>query len=418
MSNYLEAANIAIERCRRLAQFSESPDNLTRTFLSAPMREAHKQLSQWSRRAGAETSIDAAGNWRACYPGKEAAAAKLLIGSHLDTVRDAGAFDGPLGVVLGIGLIECLANETLPFAIEVIGFSEEEGVRFGVPFIGSRALVGSLDPALLDRADEQGMTVASAIESFGLDLANLPAAKLQDDTLGYLEFHIEQGPVLEDRASPLAAVDAIAAQTRLELVFQGSANHAGTTPMRLRRDAMAGAAEWILAVEDQGRSEEGLVATVGLVETKPGAVNVVAGEVVCTLDVRHKDDRIRTSAVNQLLAKAGEIARRRRLAVSHRMLLEQASVCLNPFFVELVEQAIASTGCKPTRITSGAGHDAMILAERVPSAMIFLRSPGGVSHSPEERVLVEDVAQAIEAGVRLLDLLRNTPNLQRRMKSA
>ena len=418
MSNYLEAANIAIERCRQLARFSESPHNITRTFLSAPMHDAHKQLSEWTRRMGVETSIDAAGNWRASYPGKEAASPRLLIGSHLDTVRDAGAFDGPLGVVLGIALIECLGSEKLPFAIEVIGFSEEEGVRFGLPFIGSRALVGSLDATLLNRADEQGMTVGSAIQSFGLDPANLADAKMGDDTLGYLEFHIEQGPVLEDRALPLAAVDAIAAQTRLELLFRGSANHAGTTPMRLRRDAMAGAAEWILEVEDQGRSEEELVATVGVVETKPGAANVVPGEVRCTLDVRHKDDPIRTAAVNQLLAKAGEIARRRRLSVSHRVLLEQASVCLNPFFLGLVEQAIGNAGCTPNQVTSGAGHDAMILAQRVPSAMIFLRSPGGISHSPEETVLVEDVAHAIEAGVELLHLLANTPNLQRRMKSA
>jgi allantoate deiminase len=407
-------AKTAIARCRKLAGFSERSGSITRTFLSPPMRGCHQEISRWIEPLGAEVTIDAAGNFRAFYAGLETGAPRLLIGSHLDTVPDAGAFDGVLGVVLGVVLLETLRGERLPFGIEIIGFSEEEGVRFGVPFIGSRALAGSLDEELLERQDARGVSVREAIEDFGLQPSEIPAARLKEETLGYLEFHIEQGPVLQELGLSLAAVEAIVGQSRLEFTFVGRANHAGTTPMHLRRDAVAGAAEWIGAVEREGRGTSGLVATVGAVEAKPGVTNVVAGEARVTLDVRHGDDETRIGAVDALICAAEEIAARRGLLLSHRTMLKQAATPMDAFLVEQIEKAIRKAGCKPHRMTSGAGHDATILAQQVPAAMIFLRTPGGISHSPQESVQVEDVAMAIEAGSRLLALLASAKDSRTR----
>src|SRR5438874_3042359 len=227
---------------------------------------------------GAQVRVDAAGNFRGFYPGEQSSSPRLILGSHLDTVPNTGAYDGTLGVVLAITLLEALEGRKLPFGIEVVGFSEEEGVRFGTPFIGSRALVGRLDQELLDARDAQGISVQKAIENFGLNPEKLPQAELENNTLGYLEFHVEQGPVLEKLNLPLAVVEAIAGQSRLEFTFRGRANHAGTTPMHLRCDAIAGAAEWIGAVERVAQRVPGLVATVGRISAKPGAANVIAGE--------------------------------------------------------------------------------------------------------------------------------------------
>ena len=332
----------------------------------------------------------------------------MLIGSHLDTVPNAGAFDGVLGVVLAVTLLNALEGQRLPFGIEVIGFSEEEGVRFGVPFIGSRALAGALDEEILSRKDSKGISVREAIEQFGLNPAQIPEASLRGEILGYLEFHIEQGPVLESLNLPLAAVEAIAGQTRQQFIFTGKTNHAGTTPMNLRHDALAAAAEWIAAVEREARSVPGLVATVGAIEAKPGATNVIAGEVRGSLDIRHACDEIRARSTHTIAGHAKEIAGRRGVEVKHATLLDQPAVAMHSFLVGQVDQAISDTGCKPHRMVSGAGHDAMIMAERVQAAMIFLRSPGGISHDPAESVLVEDVASAIECGMHLLTQLAST----------
>ena len=407
-------AEEVIARCRRLATFSEDAQGTRRTFLSAPMRECHREIGAWLKAAGAEVWIDAAGNLRAFYPAVNAGAPRLLIGSHLDTVPNAGAYDGVLGVVLGVALLEALDGRRLPFGIEVTGFSEEEGVRFGVPFIGSRALVGGLDDELLNRRDSKGMSVRQAIEGFGLNPNEVPKARLQDDAIAFLEFHIEQGPVLEARGHRLGVVESIAGQTRMALVFKGSANHAGTTPMELRHDAVAGAAEWIVAVERQAQGTAELVATVGTIGAKPGAANVIAGEAQLTLDIRHKSDEIRENAVAALTREAEEIASRRGLSVQCSVLLQQKAVVMDPFLMSQIETAIRKSGCEPYRMTSGAGHDAMILAERVPAGMIFLRSPGGISHEPAESVLVEDVAKAIECGLQLLEQLAGSAEFQKR----
>jgi allantoate deiminase len=373
------------------------------------MLDCHGEIGRWLEPMGVAVRVDAAGNMRALYPGAQAGAPRLLMGSHLDTVPDAGAYDGVLGVALAVSLLEQLAGRRLSFAIEVVGFSEEEGVRFGVPFIGSRALVGRLDDALLSLADGRGISVRTAIEEFGLNPAEVPQAMLGKDVLGYIEFHIEQGPVLDELDRPLAAVESIAGQSRIEITFVGHSNHAGTTPMHLRYDALAGAAEWITAVEDKARSVTGVVATVGKIEARPGATNVIASEVRLTLDVRHGADNIRTAAVKNLFEQAQDIAARRGLKMCSTVLLDQPAVPMDSFLIAAIGQAIEKTGCVPHRMVSGAGHDAMILAEKVPAAMIFLRTPGGISHDPAESVAVEDVEKAIGCGMHLLDQLASSP---------
>jgi allantoate deiminase len=382
------------------------------------MRDCHQEVARWVEPLGVQVRVDAAGNLRALYPTAQADGLRLLIGSHLDTVPNAGGYDGILGVVLAVALLEGLQGRQLPFAIEVIAFSEEEGVRFGTPFIGSRALVGRLDDQLLNIHDAQGITVRQAIENFGLNPGNIPQAKLGNDVLGYLEFHIEQGPVLESLNQPLSAVEAIAGQNRLEFTFVGRANHAGTTPMHLRRDAIAGAAEWIGAVERTAREVPALVATVGTIEAKPGAANVIAAEARLTLDVRHRIDDVRARVVDDLIRQAHEIAARRGLTVHEKVLSSQSAVVMDTFLTAEIEHAILKAGCNPHRMVSGAGHDAMIMAEKVPSAMIFLRTPGGISHDPAESVAVEDVEKAIECGLHLLDQLASSSELHKRMNRA
>ena len=404
-SDFTKTAEEVIARCRKLASFSEDPGGTRRTFLSPPMRDCHREVSSWMKASGMTVSVDAVGNLRGIYSAAAPGAPRILIGSHLDTVPNAGAFDGILGVVLAVGLVESLQELKLPFGIEVVGFSEEEGVRFGVPFIGSRALVGRVDEELLGRKDERGISVRKAIQDFGLNPNEISRALLRDDVLGYVEFHIEQGPVLESLGRPLGVVEAIVGQNRLEFTFAGQANHAGTTPMNLRHDALAAAAEWIVAVENLAQRTAGLVATVGFADAKPGATNVIAGEARATLDIRHASDRARTEALDELIRQAESIGARRGVTVKWRTLLAQHAVAMDPFLTGQIEQAIQKSGCEPHRMASGAGHDAMILVEKVPAAMIFLRSPGGISHDPSESVHLDDVAKALECGHHLLTQL-------------
>ena len=377
------------------------------------MRDCHREITAWMAALGAEVRIDAAGNLRAIYSAVDPDAPRLLLGSHLDSVPDAGAYDGVLGVVIAIALLEALDGRRLPFGIEIVAFSEEEGIRFGIPFIGSRALVGKLDEELLKLQDAQGISVRKAIENFGLNPRDISQAILKDDVLGYVEFHIEQGPVLDDLGRSLGVVEAIAGQTRLELTFVGRANHAGTTPMRFRYDAIAAAAEWITAVEQHARDASALVATVGRITAKPGVANVIAGEAWLSLDVRHSSDEVRMVAVEALVRQAETIANRRGLSLKFKTLLSQRAVAMDTFLVGEIERAVRMTGCEPHRMVSGAGHDAMVLAEKIPAAMIFLRTPGGISHDPAESVTPEDVAKAIECGLHLLDQLASSGKSQR-----
>ena len=401
-------AREVIDSCRLLAGFSEEPGRTTRTFLSPPMRDVHAYLGSWMQRSGMLVHVDNAGNLRGVYPALSPDGPRLFIGSHLDTVSDAGGIDGVLGVVLAVALIDLLQRRRLPFAIEVVGFSEEEGVRFSVPFIGSRALVGTLDDDLLGRVDACGRSVADAIRHYGLDPSAVLQARSDAEALGYLEFHIEQGPVLDRLGVPLGIVNAIVGQSRLAATFAGSANHAGTTPMDARRDALAGAAEWIGAVEALALRTPGLVATVGRLRTQPGVANVVAGICEASLDVRHAADKARATAIDDLRLTAQQIAARRGLTLHVETHLDQPAVAMNSGLVAALERAIAAQGLPIHRLDSGAGHDAMVVAGRMPVAMLFLRSPGGISHHPDEAVVEEDVAAALGAGLAFLDDLAET----------
>ena len=404
---YTDQAARIIARCHEIAAFTEVPGETTRLFLTPPMHGVHALVRRWMEAAGMTVHVDAIGNMRGLLPGETPGAPRLLIGSHLDTVPNAGAFDGILGVVLGLAVIEELRGQRLPFAVEVLAFSEEEGVRFSKPFLGSLALTGRMDEPTLARTDRNGITLRQAIQAYGLDPAQLAAAVLADHAFAYLEFHIEQGPILERENTALGVVEALVGQTRMELIFTGHANHAGTTPMHLRHDAMSAAAEWIVKLEEYASSQDGLVATVGKIEAFPGASNVVPGRVTASLDVRHANDAIRREAVDAITQIAENAAARREVKLATQIQLEHTVVNLDPNLVASLHKAAARAGFPTRRMTSGAGHDAMILAPLVPSVMLFLRSPGGISHHPDETVLPQDVEAALATAMEFLAQLRD-----------
>ena len=400
-----QRAQRAIAECRRIAGMSEEVGGTTRRFLTPPVREVHALLHGRMEAIGMNVSVDAAGNLRGRWHPPAGRSKRLIIGSHIDTVPNAGAFDGILGVTLALECAEIAQELKLPLTIEIIAFSEEEGVRFGVPFIGSRAAAGRFDPALLKLKDADGATLDDAIRAFGLDPGGIEKAAIDEDALGFLEVHIEQGPVLEAEGLQVAAVTAIVGQTRHILTWTGHANHAGTTPMHLRRDALAGAAEWIVDVESLAQRTVGLVATVGHVDVEPNAGNVIAGAVRVSLDVRHADDAARKSAVDALLAQAETIAARRGLALQCARQMDQPAVPMDERLTAFLAEATEAAGLPVKLMPSGAGHDAMVMASRVPTAMLFLRSPGGLSHHPDETVLEEDVAAALGVCRKFLERL-------------
>jgi allantoate deiminase len=401
-----QRAQRAITECKRIAAMSEEPNRTTRRFLTPPVRDVHTHLRSRMESLGMTVRTDAAGNLRGLWhPPGASGTKRLILGSHIDTVPNAGAFDGVLGVTLALEWVQLAQELKLPLAIEIIAFSEEEGVRFAVPFLGSRAIAGRFDPALLALKDADGVTLEQAVRDFGLEPGRIGDAALDADVLAFVEMHIEQGPVLESEGLPVAAVTGIVGQSRLTLEFRGHANHSGTTPMHLRHDALAGAAEWISAVESEARNADGLIATVGKIEVEPNAANVIAGIARASLDVRHADDSSRKSAVESLLAKAQAIAGKRGLALEWTRQMDQPAVPMDERLTAYLIDAISASGLPERQINSGAGHDAMVMAARVPAAMLFLRSPGGISHHPDETVREEDVEAALKVGSKFLQRL-------------
>lgn len=388
-------------RLDALAAISAEAGAITRLYLTPEQARASALVMGWMREAGLDARIDAAGNVIGRIEGTEANAPALVIGSHLDTVRDAGRYDGPLGVVAGIACVEALvqAGVRLPFAIEVVGFADEEGTRFSTALIGSRAFAGTFDPDKLACPDSQGVTIGQALRAAGFDPERFhEAARSPSEILAYLELHIEQGPALERAGLPVGLVTAISGATRFAVSLEGEAGHAGTVAMDGRRDALAGAAACILAVEARCRGEAGLVGTVGSLTAAPGAVNVIPGRVGFSLDLRAPDDGQRRAAVADIEAAWMAIAAERGLTLTRRMTHDAPSVPCDPALMERIEAAIAGKGYPVFRLPSGAGHDGMAVVALAPVAMIFVRCRGGISHNPAEFASLDD----IEAGAGIL----------------
>ena len=388
----------AIAECRCIATMSEERGRITRRFLTPPMHAVHAHMRARMEALGMTVTVDSAGNLRGLWKPANSGSRRLILGSHIDTVPNAGAFDGVLGVTLALEWVGLAQDLGLPLAIEVIAFSEEEGVRYGVPFLGSRAVAGIFDQKMLAYEDADGIRMDDAVRAFGLDPSKIGEAALDENALGFIEIHIEQGPVLEAEGLQLAVVEGITGQTRLGLRFTGQANHAGTTPMHLRRDALAAAAEWISTVEATARKEEGLVATVGKIALEPNAGNVIPGVVSLSLDIRHMSNRKRSWWATELIRDARSIAHRRGIEFEWVKKMDERRVDMDKYLSLRLKVAVESAGFPLKTMPSGAGHDAMVMAARVPTAMLFLRSPGGISHHPDEAVLQEDVEASILVG--------------------
>ncbi len=398
-----EAACRVMQRCDELATCSERPGEITRTFCSPAMQAAHERLRTWMTAAGLECRLDAAANLIGRQ--KNRTGRTLLNGSHLDSVINAGRYDGVLGVLMGLALAEILeqTQTQLPFALEVIAFCEEEGVRFRTPYIGSRAAAGLWPDDLLQRRDAQGHMLADVLRTFGGNPEQIAdAAYDPNQVIAYIEPHIEQGPVLEAEGLPVGIVTGITGQTRAGLTFRGQAGHAGTVPMHARRDALAAAAQWITDVEELARYQSGLVATIGCVQVRPGAINVIPDEVSLTLDVRHLEDTVRTWAADNILQRAEQVSRSRGINYALDWVQHEPAVKCDEPCIRLLEQAVADVGLRCFRLPSGAGHDAAIMGKRFPAAMLFVRCAGGVSHHPDEAVAKADVAIALEVLWRLV----------------
>ncbi len=396
-----------MERCDALSLISETPGMITRTYLTPQHAEANRLVGDWMQDAGMEVSIDAAGSVIGRYAAASPQAPCVIIGSHLDSVRNAGRYDGILGVLLGIAVVAELheAGRRLPFSIDVIGFGEEEGVRFGTSLIGSHALAGSFDSTWLGIRDEAGVDLAEAMVRFGLDPRDVDRAARQGaEVLAYLEPHIEQGPVLESLGLPVGVVSAICGATRKRFRIEGVAGHAGTVPMGQRCDALAAAAEMVLAIE-RIAIEKGVVATVGRLAVQPDAVNVIPGQANFTLDLRAEQDAARLEALAAVERRVAEIANRRNVSWDSETFHQSPSVHCAPHLRAVFADAIAACGLPVHTLSSGAGHDAMAIAHLAPVAMLFIRCTGGISHNPAEAVLAEDVAVAAEVLSKALERL-------------
>lgn len=396
-----------MERIEALCTHTDEPGKLTRLFLSPAHHGAIGMVSGWFREAGLEPMLDAIGNVVGRYEGREPGLPALILASHIDTVRDAGTFDGNLGVLAALAVVEELArhNERLPFAIEVIAFGDEEGVRFPVTLSGSKAVAGGFDMASLEALDGEGISLRAALKTFGLDPEAIPAiAREPADVLGYLELHIEQGPVLEGANQPLGVVTSIASIQRFQARVTGEAGHAGTVPMPFRKDALAAAAEMVLAVERIAQSRPGMVGTVGRIEASPGAINVIAGEARFSLDLRAPTDSARRQGVAEVLAALEAIAAARGVTLSLTPGYEGEAAACHAAIRAGIAGAIRALGHEPVELTSGAGHDAMSFAPLCPMGMIFLRCKGGISHNPAESITEADADIALAA---MLHFVRN-----------
>jgi allantoate deiminase len=424
------AATQLVHMLDELGRVTDEPGRLTRTFLSPAMKRANALVGGWMKEAGLKVRVDPIGNLigrleatkvgrtgavrrggagRSALPQSPNPRAKtLLLGSHLDTVRDAGRFDGPLGVLLPIVTLAELKRRgvELPFHVEVLGFSEEEGVRFASAYLGSEGYMGRLKESSLKLTDAEGVTVRQALERFTGGRFTLPKpAHKRADLLGYVEVHIEQGPVLEAANLAVGVVSAIAGQSRFQLTWTGNAGHAGTTPMALRRDALNGTAEFALMVEELARVSPGLVATIGSLTVSPGAANVIPGSVIHTLDVRHADDTARRAALFQMGRLAAQLARKRGLKVAWRRTQDNGAVNCSPTMTGQLGRSVRAVQGKSLALVSGAGHDGVVMSALCPVAMLFVRCRDGLSHHPKEYASPKDLDVALRVMVHFLESL-------------
>jgi allantoate deiminase len=378
-------------RLDEFARFSDEEGRLTRLYLSNAHRQAARQYVEWCRQIGLSAKIDASGNVWARYEGKRPGAPALMIGSHIDTVRDAGRYDGNLGALAALGVVEALTKngERLDVAVEIVAFGDEEGVRFPTTLTGSRAFAGLFARTALDQKDADGITMREALTNFGCEPEAVATLRGRN-VAAFVELHIEQGPVLESENLPIGIVTAINGATRFHATLRGVAGHAGATPMNLRRDALTAAAEMILMVEARARAEGDLVATVGRVEIEPGAVNVIPGEARFTIDMRAPRDAQRQRAVNDIDRRLIAIAKERDIELISVHTHEAGAYVCHPQVVGGLKAAVESIGQPARLLPSGAGHDTMIMGQLCPAGMLFVRCKGGVSHNPLESITPED----------------------------
>jgi allantoate deiminase len=391
--------------CDALGRLSELEGGLTRVFLSPQQREANSLVQGWMREAGMDARLDAIGNCVGRYEGERPGLPCLMLGSHLDTVRDAGRYDGMLGVLCAVECVRALhgTGTRLPFAIEVLGFGDEEGVRYGSTLLGSRAVAGTFDPSVLDKADADGVTMRDALAAFGLDPAAIGSiARKRGEVLAYAELHIEQGPVLEAAGLPVGVVTAINGGNRFAIEIAGMAGHAGTVPMSLREDALTAAAECVLAVERIARSMPDVVGTVGRIAAHPGAMNVIPGKVAFSVDVRAPTDDKRRAAAAAMLAELDAIAARRRVRLTSSLLWEAKTAPCDDDMQRRIAAAIAAERVPVHHLPSGAGHDGMAIVDIAPIGMLFVRCAGGISHNPAEAVTLDDVATGLRVFARFI----------------
>jgi len=400
MNNYLQRANKILQRINELACISEDEGCITRTFGTKAFIEGRNKVEQWMNEAGLQTKTDNIGNIRGRLLSKKVNAKTFVIASHIDTIINAGKFDGPMGVLMGLDLAEQIiqSKAELPFHIELIGFCDEEGCRFHTTFLGSKVVAGSFDHSILHTKDAAGITLAEAIEQTGGDVNKLSKDAIAgEDWLGYFEIHIEQGPVLFEKDIPVGVVTAIAGQCRVGMVFNGEAGHAGTVPMDMRKDALACAAEFVITTEKFGKAnKENIVATVGKLHIIRSASNVIPAEVICSLDLRSADEKILDASYNEIKKMTEEICQKRGIVLEWNLIQQSKPVNCDEEMNKLLGRSVKEAGFELVELVSGAGHDAVPVSEVSPVAMLFVRCFKGISHNPLENVELKDMAAAIK----------------------
>jgi allantoate deiminase len=411
MSNHLQRANRVLDRINELASISDDRNCISRIYGTPAFIEARNRLRQWMEEAGLQTTIDTIGNLRGRVLSKNAHAKTFVIASHIDTVINAGRFDGPLGVLMGLDIIDSIiqSKTELPFHIELIAFCDEEGCRFHTAYLGSKVVAGSFDEVTLKKEDDAGISLEELIRQQGGNVNKLSKdAIAREDWLGYFEIHIEQGPVLYEKNIPVGIVTAIAGQRRAEIVFKGEAGHAGTVPMHMRKDALACAALFVLTAEAYSKDiSANLVATVGKLNIANAASNVVPGEVICSLDIRHADEAVLSSSYDEIKHLTESICRKRDIDVTWKLVQQGKPADCDVNMNKLLAQSIAESGYEVVEMISGAGHDAVPVSEISPVSMLFVRCYKGISHNPAENVELTDIAAAIKVSDNFIRRLIN-----------